>query len=121
MAGPRPDVAGCTVMTENVEAEGRTVNEATEKALEQLGLRKDQVSIEVLSEGRPRLLGFRGEPARVRVTALPPPPPPVERPAPTPAAVSEPEDDLDEEDYEDEEDDDETEGDEDGADDLEGE
>jgi spoIIIJ-associated protein len=54
---------------ESVEAEGRTVNEATEKALEELGLRKDQVEVEVLSEGRPRLLGFRGEPARVRLTA----------------------------------------------------
>ena len=58
---------------EGVEAEGRTVNEATDKALEQLGLRRDQVDVEVLSEGRPRLLGFRGEPARVRVTPLPEP------------------------------------------------
>lgn len=53
---------------EGVEAEGRTVNEATDKALETLGLRREDVDIEVLSEGRPRLLGFRGEPARVRVT-----------------------------------------------------
>ena len=56
---------------ENVEAEGRTVNEATEKALKELGLRRDQVDVEVLTEGRPRLLGFRGEPARVRVTPKP--------------------------------------------------
>jgi spoIIIJ-associated protein len=53
---------------EGVEAEGRTVNEATDKALAELGLRRDQVSVEVLSEGRPRLLGFGGEPARVMVT-----------------------------------------------------
>lgn len=55
---------------EGVEAEGRTVSEATANALEQLGLTRDQVQVEVLSEGRPRLLGFRGEPARVRVTPL---------------------------------------------------
>ncbi len=73
---------------DSVEAEGRTVNEATEKALEQLGLRKDQVTIEVLSEGRPRLLGFRGEPARVRVTPLPAPAP-VVRPAVEPEAEAE--------------------------------
>jgi spoIIIJ-associated protein len=54
---------------ESVEAEGRTVNEATEKALEELGLTRGDVDVEVLSEGRPRLLGFGGEPARVRVTA----------------------------------------------------
>ena len=58
---------------EGVEAEGRTVTEATAQALEQLGLRRDQVEVEVLSAGRPRLLGFRGEPARVRVTPVPPP------------------------------------------------
>ena len=64
---------------ESVEAEGRTVKEATEQALSELGLRPEEVSVEILSEGRPRLLGFLGEPARVRVTAVevvaaPPPP-----------------------------------------------
>lgn len=58
---------------DGVEAEGRTVNEATEKALEELGLTRAEVDVEVLSEGRPRLLGFRGEPARVRVTPKPQP------------------------------------------------
>jgi len=84
---------------EGVEAEGRTVNEATENALQQLGLRREQVNVEVLSEGRPRLLGFRGEPARVRVTELPAPPAPTPRPV---REVAEPEDEDDEE-YEDEE------------------
>jgi spoIIIJ-associated protein len=55
---------------EGVEAEGRTVSEATERALTLLGLSAHQVSVEVLSQGRPRLLGFGGEPARVRVTPL---------------------------------------------------
>jgi spoIIIJ-associated protein len=53
---------------DGVEAEGRTVNEAIASALEELGLTRAEVDIEVLTEGRPRLLGFRGEPARVRVT-----------------------------------------------------
>jgi spoIIIJ-associated protein len=91
---------------EGVEAEGRTVNEATENALQQLGLRREQVNVEVLSEGRPRLLGFRGEPARVRVTELPPPPAPTPRPV---REVSEPDDEEyeDAEEGEDAEDDDE--------------
>ncbi len=59
-------------MVEGVEAEGRTVSEATAKALAELGLGRDEVHVEVLTEGRARLLGFRGEPARVRVTPLQP-------------------------------------------------
>src|SRR5215213_5559882 len=77
-ARQRPVVGGTKV--EGVEAEGRTVNEATEKALQELGLRREHVNVEVLSEGRPRLLGFRGEPERVRVTPLPPPAAPTPRP-----------------------------------------
>ena len=77
---------------ESVEAEGRTVAEATERALAELDRRRDEVDLEVLSEGRPRLLGFRGEPARVRATPIAAP-----EPAPTIAAA------VDEDEYEDEE------------------
>jgi spoIIIJ-associated protein len=96
---------------EGVEAEGRTVNEATDSALEQLGLRREEVDVDILSEGRPRLLGFRGEPARVRVTPRPKPatvatPVPVSRPVEDDGG--EEEGDLeDDEEYEDEEDNDE--------------
>ena len=92
---------------ESVEAEGRTVNEATEKALEELGLRKDQADIEVLSEGRPRLLGFRGEPARVRVTAKPvAAPPPARERAPVVETEADGLEDTDDDDeYDDDEDD----------------
>jgi len=87
---------------EGVEGEGRTVNEATEKALAELGLRRDQVEVEVLSEGRPRLLGFRGEPARVRVT--PRPAPPSAQPRSIITEMAPPlDEDAEEEDYEDEE------------------
>lgn len=91
---------------DGVEAEGRTVNEAIASALEELGLQRDQVSIEVLTEGRPRLLGFRGEPARVRVEPLP------TAPAPRPAVLESLEGaaDEDEEVEEDEEYDEEEEG-----------
>lgn len=86
---------------DGVEAEGRTVNEATDAALEQLGLSRAEVDVEVLTEGRPRLLGFRGEPARVRVTPKPVPAAPPMSPRRTTVVENESEDD--EEEYEDEE------------------
>ena len=104
---------------DSVEAEGRTVNEATEKALEELGLTRAQVDIEILTEGRPRLLGFGGEPARVRVTPKPAAAAPV-----APARLSRPaaepvDEDLDDEDedYEDEDEEEGEEGDEEYEDD----
>lgn len=51
-----------------VEASGRSVQEAVEQALRALGLTREQVEVEVLNEGRGGILGFGGEPARVRVT-----------------------------------------------------
>ena len=52
-----------------LEISARSVEEATEQALEQLGLRRDQADIEIISEGRPGgLLGIGAEDARVRVT-----------------------------------------------------
>ena len=93
---------------EGVEAEGRTVNEATEKALQELGLRRDQGEVEVLSEGKPRLLGFRGEPARVQVAPRPvaEAPAPPQRPAARPDLDADEDEDRQDDDYEDEEEDD---------------
>lgn len=51
-------------MVESVEATGRTVEEAIENALDELGLERDEVTIEVLAQ-----VG-QGRPARVRVTPL---------------------------------------------------
>ncbi|MCL2707047.1 MAG: protein jag [Dehalococcoidia bacterium] len=51
-----------------LELSARTVEEATRRALEQLGLRLDQVEIEVLEEGKSGLLGIGAENARIRVT-----------------------------------------------------
>jgi spoIIIJ-associated protein len=55
---------------ESVEVSAKTVDEAIDIALEELGLRRNQVTIEVLTPGKPGLFGLGGEQARVRVTAL---------------------------------------------------
>jgi spoIIIJ-associated protein len=52
---------------ESVDASGRTIEEAVEKALAQLGLERAQVEIEVVREGRGGILGIGGEDARVTV------------------------------------------------------
>jgi spoIIIJ-associated protein len=55
---------------ESVEVSARNVDEAIDIALEELGLKRTQVSIEVLTVGKGGLFGLGGEQARVRVTAL---------------------------------------------------
>ena len=55
---------------ESVEVSGKTVDEAIDEALEELGLKRQQVEIEILTAGKPGLFGIGGEQARVRVTAL---------------------------------------------------
>jgi spoIIIJ-associated protein len=55
---------------ESLEARGKTVEEATESALQQLGLTRDQVEITVLSKGRSGFLGMGAEEAVVRVAPL---------------------------------------------------
>jgi spoIIIJ-associated protein len=52
-----------------IEAEGKTVEEAVEKALRELDLPRKKVKIEVLSEEKKGLFGMPGaKPAKVRVT-----------------------------------------------------
>lgn len=53
-----------------VEGSGRTIAEAVEAALAQLGVSRDQVTVEVLQEPRLALLGFGGREARVRLSPL---------------------------------------------------
>jgi spoIIIJ-associated protein len=53
-----------------VEASGKTVDEAIEQALTQLDADRDQVEVEVISEGKGGRLGIGGEPARVRVRLI---------------------------------------------------
>ena len=53
-----------------VEASGRTVEEAIEHALEELGVSRDEVDIQVLSEPKGGILGVGGAQARVLVRLL---------------------------------------------------
>jgi spoIIIJ-associated protein len=53
-----------------VEASGKNVDEAIENALGELGVGRDSVHVEVLSEGKSGRLGVGGAQARVRVRLL---------------------------------------------------
>lgn len=55
---------------EPVEATGKTVEEAVENGLGELGLEGHEVTVDVLSEGRAGLFGIGGEPARVRLSPV---------------------------------------------------
>jgi len=56
---------------ESIEKSARTVEEAIEIALSELGLSRSEVEIEVLKEGRVGLFGFGAEEARVKVIPVP--------------------------------------------------
>jgi spoIIIJ-associated protein len=73
---------------ESIEAHGRTVDEAIQSALDELGVTRDDVDVEVLAEGRAGVFGVGSQEARVRVTLL---------------GDEDEYDEEDEEDYEDEE------------------
>ena len=51
-----------------IEETGKNIEEATRKALEQLGVTEDEVDVEILEEGAKGFLGIGQAPARVRVT-----------------------------------------------------
>jgi spoIIIJ-associated protein len=55
---------------ENLEIYGKTVEEATKKALTQLNVGLDEVEISVLNEGRGGILGLGAEDARISVRLL---------------------------------------------------
>ncbi|MBU3934298.1 MAG: Jag N-terminal domain-containing protein [Candidatus Omnitrophica bacterium] len=53
----------------SIEAEGRTSQEAIKIALKRLGVSRNQVKVEILSEENRGLFGMKGaKPARVKVT-----------------------------------------------------
>jgi spoIIIJ-associated protein len=54
-----------------IEAAGRTIDEAVQRALGEMGAARDDVEVEVLQEPKPALLGLGGREARVRVTRRP--------------------------------------------------
>lgn len=64
MAASHPDAG-------SHEYSGRTVHEAVDAAVKDLGLEPDELVVEVLQEARPALLGFGGREVRVRVSRKP--------------------------------------------------
>jgi spoIIIJ-associated protein len=66
---------------EYAEAEGRSIDEAIERALQRLGVSRDKVDIDIISNSTRGLFGLGGRRAKVRAT--------LRRPlAPTPAAAT---------------------------------
>ena len=53
----------------HAEASAKTVESAVAAAAAELGLRPDQVEVEVIEDAVPSTFGVIGSPARVRVTA----------------------------------------------------
>ncbi len=53
---------------DSIEVEAASVEEATREALEQLGVREDEATVEVLATPRSGVLGLGARNARVRVT-----------------------------------------------------
>lgn len=54
-----------------IEAEGRNTKEAISVALKKLGVSKNRVKVQILSEERKGLFGMKGaEQAKVRVTVI---------------------------------------------------
>jgi len=54
-------------MTKSIEVTGKTEDEAIEAALEQLGLTRDEVSVEIVERAKTGFLGLKNTPAVVKV------------------------------------------------------
>ena len=85
-------------MLKYIEVTGKTEDEAIAKGLAQLGLDRDDVSLEILERGRSGFLGIGSVPAKVKLTyeapdapeATPEPAPVPEPPKPEPKPVQKP-------------------------------
>ena len=51
---------------DHVEAEGDTIDKAIENALKLLGVERDKITVDILSEGKKGILGFGSQKARIR-------------------------------------------------------
>ena len=79
-------------MINTLEKSARTVDAAIDEALKELGMSRDDVSVEILDMGKSGFFGIGASPARVRVSYETPDPAPVKpapkkAPAPAPAKV----------------------------------
>ena len=54
----------------SLEISGKTVEEAIQRALEQLNVSRERVEVTVVKEGKPGILGLGAEPAKIRVRSL---------------------------------------------------
>ena len=63
-------------MEKTIVTTGKTIDLAIASALEQLGLDRDNVSVQVLAQAKPGFLGFGAQPAKVQVTYEVPDPKP---------------------------------------------
>ena len=73
-------------MEKTIISTGKTIDAATEAALERLGLDRDSVSVEVLETPRSGFFGIGATPAKIKVTYEAPDEP--EQAAPAPALSS---------------------------------
>lgn len=72
----------------SIEETGKNIEEATQRALEQLGVTEDEVDVEILEEGAKGFLGIGQSPAQVRVTLRKRPAAPKrDKPAPKPKPI----------------------------------
>jgi len=53
---------------DHVETEGDTIDKAIENALKLLGVERDKITVDILSEGKKGILGFGSQKARIRAT-----------------------------------------------------
>ena len=57
---------------ESLEARAKTVEEAIQQAISQLGVSREEVEVDVISEGKSGILGLGSDEAVVRVTPIQP-------------------------------------------------
>ena len=72
-------------MLKYIECTGKNEEEAITAALRQLGLDRDEVSVEVLERAKSGFLGIGGSPAKIKVTYEAP-----DEPAPVPVVEKKP-------------------------------
>ena len=53
---------------DHVETEGDTIDKAIDNALRLLGVERDKITVDILSEGKKGILGFGSQKARIRAT-----------------------------------------------------
>src|SRR5215468_6153356 len=53
---------------QSIEAEGQSIDDAIQRALQRLGVSRDKVDIEIVSNASRGLFGLGGRPAKVRAT-----------------------------------------------------